>query len=242
MKRSMPSMKQQSGAFGGLLVVAVMLSFVPVSQASAGDVVSLQNKEPKASDIVNGLLGSGGTNRSANKGHSGKPQGVKTRGIVFGQTDDEAQPAAREKEVTNSARKAAAKMAVEQDESSTNEVSGGGCPAGNAVALSVPFEYNSYELSSGAYKTLQTVAEAMNNDKLANCRFAIEGHTDASGSPDYNMQLSAARAKSVRDFLASDIPVKRMAVVGKGKKELLNPNNPNGAENRRVQFRLIGEM
>jgi outer membrane protein OmpA-like peptidoglycan-associated protein len=67
----------------------------------------------------------------------------------------------------------------------------------------------------------------------------IEGHTDSTGSPDYNQGLSERRAASVRDFLAGQgIDWQRMMSVGYG---LTRPVGDNAtaqgrAKNRRVEI------
>ena len=67
----------------------------------------------------------------------------------------------------------------------------------------------------------------------------IEGHTDSTGSPDYNQVLSERRAASVRDFLAGEgISSQRMMSVGYG---LTRPVGDNAtaqgrAKNRRVEI------
>jgi outer membrane protein OmpA-like peptidoglycan-associated protein len=67
----------------------------------------------------------------------------------------------------------------------------------------------------------------------------IEGHTDSTGSPDYNQVLSERRASSVRDFLAEQgIAPLRMMAVGYG---LTRPVGDNAtaqgrAKNRRVEI------
>ncbi|MBF0176189.1 MAG: OmpA family protein [Magnetococcales bacterium] len=233
--------KVRAVVWGGALIVAAASVCICGNRALAGDVVSLQGKEPSATDIVEGLLGAGSRENGAGEGKVGSRPKVKTRGIVFDGAGA-SPPKAEHKAVSESAGKAAAKAADQEDRASTHSATGGECPKGNAVALSVPFEFNSYQLSADASKTLKNVAEAMNSDQLAHCRFAIEGHTDASGSQEYNLRLSAARAKAVRDFLAENVPAQRMSVVGKGPRELLNPDDPTGADNRRVQFRLTGSM
>jgi outer membrane protein OmpA-like peptidoglycan-associated protein len=61
----------------------------------------------------------------------------------------------------------------------------------------------------------------------------VEGHTDSTGSADYNQGLSERRATSVRDFLAQQgIGGQRMVAVGYG----LTPTREGRAANRRVEI------
>jgi outer membrane protein OmpA-like peptidoglycan-associated protein len=67
----------------------------------------------------------------------------------------------------------------------------------------------------------------------------IEGHTDSTGSYDYNMRLSEARARSVFDFLASEgIAPERMVVEGYGPDRPIadNTSNEGRSRNRRVEI------
>ncbi len=67
----------------------------------------------------------------------------------------------------------------------------------------------------------------------------IEGHTDSTGSLDYNMALSEARATSVRDFLFEQgIAADRMTVAGYGPGRPIADNGTGDgrARNRRVEI------
>ena len=67
----------------------------------------------------------------------------------------------------------------------------------------------------------------------------IEGHTDSTGGYDYNMTLSEARARSVRDFLYQQgISGERMTVKGYGPDRPIagNDSRAGRAKNRRVEI------
>ncbi len=66
---------------------------------------------------------------------------------------------------------------------------------------------------------------------------AIVGHTDASGSDQYNMTLSQRRAKSVSQYLVSELGIdpSRLQSIGEGETKLKNKSNPRSADNRRVE-------
>ena len=69
----------------------------------------------------------------------------------------------------------------------------------------------------------------------------IEGHTDASGSADHNMELSERRAKAVAAFLqeqnVSSTRIKT-AWYGENQPKLPNTSEANKAQNRRVEFAI----
>ncbi len=67
----------------------------------------------------------------------------------------------------------------------------------------------------------------------------IEGHTDSTGSPEYNQGLSERRAASVRDFLAQQgIAWQRMMSIGYGLTRPVadNATGEGRAKNRRVEI------
>ena len=86
------------------------------------------------------------------------------------------------------------------------------------------------------------MAVAMNSPQLAAYRFRLEGHTDVTGRPDYNLALSQKRAESVRAYLIEKFSVAavRLEAVGRGETELLDPADPASPVNRRVKIVNLG--
>lgn len=81
---------------------------------------------------------------------------------------------------------------------------------------------------------------ALSSQKLAVRRLRIEGHTDASGSPKANRDLSLQRSQAVADFLvASGVQRARVEVVGHGSSRPLPGVPPQAAANRRVMAVLL---
>jgi len=105
-----------------------------------------------------------------------------------------------------------------------------------AVDLEVRFEFDSADLTPMAQAVLDNLATALTTD-LAPYRFVLEGHTDAVGSDVYNLELSERRAQAVRSYLREfyRIDPGRMTTIGKGERELLLPEQPTAAPNRRVR-------
>jgi outer membrane protein OmpA-like peptidoglycan-associated protein len=67
----------------------------------------------------------------------------------------------------------------------------------------------------------------------------IEGHTDATGSDEYNQRLSERRASAVRDFLAAQgVDMNRMVAVGYGEYRPVADNDTREGrqKNRRVEI------
>ncbi len=102
--------------------------------------------------------------------------------------------------------------------------------------LLITFATGSSELTPETIKVLETVAKALQSDRLAGFAFRIEGHADPRGSAEYNLKLSEERAQSVASYLTTKLGVlpDRIQPVGKGSAELLNPGQPEAQENRRV--------
>jgi OOP family OmpA-OmpF porin len=118
-----------------------------------------------------------------------------------------------------------------------------GCAAASPQALrldGVTFEFNSARLTPGASATLREVAEALRGEP--NLRAEIAGHTDSSGSDEYNLRLSQQRADAVLVFLASEgIDRSRLVARGYGEGQPVADNgSDDGRErNRRVEFRVL---
>jgi outer membrane protein OmpA-like peptidoglycan-associated protein len=102
--------------------------------------------------------------------------------------------------------------------------------------LEVRFEFDSADLTPMAQAILDNLATALTTD-LAPYRFVLEGHTDAVGGDGYNLTLSERRAEAVQRYLLElyRIEPERMTAIGKGERELLLPDQPTAAPNRRVR-------
>lgn len=105
------------------------------------------------------------------------------------------------------------------------------------------FEFDQATLNSAAEAELRKVAEVIRASPPGEVR--IVGHTDAKGDEDYNLNLSRARAQTVRDWLGQQVGVRqrRFEVTGRGESAPVAPNtladgedDPAGrAKNRRVE-------
>ena len=110
-------------------------------------------------------------------------------------------------------------------------------PAGPGKAsLMITFQTNSTELTPESERILNILARALQSDALAGLSFRVEGHADARGDPDHNLQLSQLRAESVARYLVDHqgILAERLVAQGKGSSEPLNKTRIDAPENRRV--------
>lgn len=109
-------------------------------------------------------------------------------------------------------------------------------PPVSAVDLSVPFAFDSAELTAPVRDQLGALATALKDPALAGTRFRIAGHTDAQGGDEYNQALSERRAEAARRFLVDQgVDAARLTAMGFGRRELYDAANPTAATNRRVQ-------
>ena len=109
----------------------------------------------------------------------------------------------------------------------------------SAVNAPIAFRLSSAELRTSSYALLDKLIEVA-RDCLAS-RIAITGHTDATGSEDWNRALSVARAQAVADYLVrGGIQPQRLIVAGVGSVMPIADNaTPHGrGQNRRIEFEL----
>ena len=106
-----------------------------------------------------------------------------------------------------------------------------------SLSLLIQFDFDSARVRPESRPALANLAQALQSTELRDSRFAIEGHTDAQGSADYNRKLSQQRAQAVRELLiTSGVEDGRLVAAGKGSSELANRSQPLAAENRRVRI------
>ncbi len=112
-------------------------------------------------------------------------------------------------------------------------------PADLGVNIRIEFAFDSAALDEVQKPKLAKLCNVM---KAADINlFRIIGHTDASGSDDYNERLSRLRAEEVQRFFITDcgIDAKRLEAVGLGERFLLEGADPDSDQNRRVEFQAL---
>lgn len=112
-------------------------------------------------------------------------------------------------------------------------------PKDEQVNVQISFDFDSAALRDDQKPKLATLCQVMRNIDVQ--LFRIVGHTDASGSADYNERLSLLRAEEVKRHLTSDcgIAATRLEAVGVGEQFPFNEQNPRADENRRVEFQAL---
>jgi outer membrane protein OmpA-like peptidoglycan-associated protein len=112
-----------------------------------------------------------------------------------------------------------------------------------ATMADVLFDTGKYELRPVAREKLAKFSGIM----LAypGLNLTVEGHTDNTGSMDFNQKLSEQRANSVRQYLVEQgISAQRISAQGLGQSQPRAPNDSaaNRQLNRRVELVIFGEV
>lgn len=101
------------------------------------------------------------------------------------------------------------------------------------------FGFDSSVLTDQAMENLDKLVIILN--KYPDTDIEILGHTDSSGSNEYNQALSERRAASVATYLANQaIAAERLAIIGFGEEQpkYSNETAEGRAQNRRVEFAI----
>ena len=110
------------------------------------------------------------------------------------------------------------------------------------LAVDIEFENNAVAIVPESYRTLGVIADALHNPILQHQKFLIVGHTNATGKPEHNLELSSRRADAILEALATtfSVPANHLVAIGVGQELPLDATNPKAAANRRVQLINIG--
>jgi outer membrane protein OmpA-like peptidoglycan-associated protein len=109
-----------------------------------------------------------------------------------------------------------------------------------AVLENIFFDVDKFDLKEKSVTELQKILRFMKENPLV--RVEISGHTDNTGSPAYNNELSEKRARSVNDYLvANGIDQARLIPRGYGPSQPIASNDTEDGrqKNRRIQFKII---
>ena len=110
------------------------------------------------------------------------------------------------------------------------------------VNLDVRFATASDALTKSDQALLDTLAKALKTPDLAKDRFAVAGHTDATGDDRINQELSCARALAVKRYLSGKgVQLARLSAYGFGSTRPLEAGQADSANNRRVEIRKAPE-
>ncbi|MEK7727792.1 MAG: OmpA family protein [candidate division KSB1 bacterium] len=102
------------------------------------------------------------------------------------------------------------------------------------------FDVNKATLKPVSQQNLAQLATILN--KYPDTNILLEGHTDATGSEEHNLELSRSRSQAVANYLASlNVTANRFSIMGYGE---ANPAANNDTEvgrtaNRRVEVAIM---
>jgi outer membrane protein OmpA-like peptidoglycan-associated protein len=115
---------------------------------------------------------------------------------------------------------------------------------GDNITLNMPssitFALNSSDLNAQFFSALEGVGVVLK--EYNKTVIEIAGHTDSSGSDQYNQQLSQRRAQAVATYLASQgVRNERLMTVGAGESYPIasNDTEQGRAANRRVELTIV---
>lgn len=168
-----------------------------------------------------------------------REQGQKISGLDNGlkQTDSKAQQALTTGQTAqNEAKKASGQVATLENKFQNRN---------HYVVLNeeqVRFKFNSAKLDPTFQKALDDVAQQLKQNPDA--ILVMEGHTDATGTDDYNIQLGQKRVQAVTHYLVvkQDVPINRISDLSLGKDRPIadNKHKDGRAQNRSVVVRVMG--
>lgn len=117
---------------------------------------------------------------------------------------------------------------------------------GDDLLLNIPsgvnFAYNSATVAPQFQRTLDQVASVLSDPQNDRTFIDVYGHTDSTGSDDYNQALSERRAAAVALYLESrGVLAARVATRGFGKTQPVasNETEQGRAANRRVEIKIV---
>lgn len=222
-----------AGTLAGAAALALMLALTPAGA---------QPRDPTATDIIDALRPKPGQTAPATRGiRPVAPQQAPA-------TQPAAAPPAGDLRPVAPASPASPGTPAPVQQAAPVPVAPAPAPAPAAeapsISLNVLFATNSAELTPQARRLLDELGRALTSADLSPYRFRIEGHTDTTGSADYNMLLSERRAQAVRDYLVQRFGISRtrLETVGLGQTRPAVPTGANVDEprNRRVHIVNIG--
>tara|TARA_R100001143_G_scaffold1509_1_gene3983 strand:+ start:391 stop:1005 length:615 start_codon:yes stop_codon:yes gene_type:complete len=104
----------------------------------------------------------------------------------------------------------------------------------------ITFNTNEYSIRPNFHSVLDSVSQVL--AKYVDTRLRVTGHTDSTGSRDYNYSLSDRRATSVANYLAANgIDQGRLITQGVGPDQPIASNDTESgrAMNRRVELQIV---
>ncbi|NOR61339.1 MAG: OmpA family protein [Rhodobacteraceae bacterium] len=126
-------------------------------------------------------------------------------------------------------------------------------PEEMVIDLTIFFEFDSALLKSESKSQVDALCSAIQaneaalmastveSEEITHGAYQIIGHTDASGSVNYNLSLSQARADEVVRYMVRECGIDGnvLQAVGMGEGRLKDAGNPRADQNRRVEIQVV---
>jgi OOP family OmpA-OmpF porin len=112
-----------------------------------------------------------------------------------------------------------------------------------SIGLNVEFDFNKSFIKEEYHNDIKKVADFMKEHP--DTKIVIKGHTDSIGKKSYNMRLSRARAKSLRQYLINKFGIdgSRIATIGYGpNKPIASNDTEEGRQKNRSAEAVIEEV
>jgi len=133
---------------------------------------------------------------------------------------------------------------------------GAAIPEEMVIDLTIFFEFDSALLKAESKGQVDALCSAIEASEAASATVVAEsaeaqladpstyqiiGHTDASGSVQYNLSLSQARADEVVRYMVRECGIDGsiLQAVGMGEARLKDAGNPRADSNRRVEIQIV---
>ncbi|HUS32242.1 MAG TPA: OmpA family protein [Kofleriaceae bacterium] len=114
-------------------------------------------------------------------------------------------------------------------------------PSNVAIMDKVQFETGKADIKPESHGLLDEVAKVLKENPQVE-QISVEGHTDSTGSPEFNRKLSQQRAESVAKYLSGKgVKAARMEPKGFGPDRPIADNESDAGReaNRRVEFNIL---
>lgn len=101
------------------------------------------------------------------------------------------------------------------------------------------FQFDKSDITAESQKNIAELARILN--KYKDTEVLVEGHTDAVGTDEYNLELSEKRAQSVKNSLVtSRVKASRIITMGYGESQPVTSNDTveGRSQNRRVEIAI----
>jgi outer membrane protein OmpA-like peptidoglycan-associated protein len=195
--------------------------------------------------MIAGVHGSCGMSKTAQGAAIGATAGAAVGGIIGHQTGNTAAGAIIGGAVGGAAGAYIGNYMDKQAEEMQKDLEGAKIErVGEGIKITfdsgILFDVNKAALRPEAQTNLTKLAEILK--KYADTNILIEGHTDADGTEEYNLELSRNRAGSVSNYLAGlAVDPARFTTMGYGESQPVAGNDTaeGKQQNRRVEIAIM---